>query len=47
MVADPAFYRNKAYHTPQDTADRFDYRRMVKVADEVVAVVIRHRTVAN
>lgn len=42
MVTDTAFYRNKAYHTPQDTADRLDYRRMAQVVDGVRAVVIRH-----
>jgi hypothetical protein len=40
MVTDTAFYRNKAYHTPQDTADRLDYRRMAKVVNAVRAVVL-------
>jgi hypothetical protein len=40
MVTDTAFYRNKAYHTPQDTADRLDYLRMAKVVDAVKAVVL-------
>jgi hypothetical protein len=40
MVTDTAFYRNEAYHTPQDTADRLDYRRMAQVVDAVHAVVI-------
>lgn len=35
MVTDTAFYRNKAYHSADDTADRLDYRRMSNV---VVAV---------
>ena len=35
MVTDTAFYRSKAYHTANDTADRLDYNRMSKV---VVAV---------
>jgi hypothetical protein len=35
MVTDTAFYRNKAYHTDGDTADKLDYNRMAKV---VVAV---------
>lgn len=46
MVTDTAFYRNKAYHTPEDTADRLDYRRMAKVVDGVRAVVMRHAAVA-
>lgn len=47
MVTDTAFYRNKAYHTPQDTADRLDYRRMAKVVDGVRAVVMQHAVVAG
>lgn len=35
MVTDTAFYRNTAYHTSEDTAERLDYGRMSKV---VVAV---------
>jgi hypothetical protein len=35
MITDTAFYRNKAYHAANDTADRLDYNRMSKV---VVAV---------
>lgn len=42
MVTDTAFYRNKAYHTPQDTADRLDYRRMAQVVDGVRAAVMQH-----
>jgi hypothetical protein len=47
MVTDTAFYRNKAYHTPQDTADRLDYRRMAKVVDGVRAVVMQHAAVTG
>lgn len=31
MVTNTAFYRNRNYHTPHDTADRLDYDRMGKV----------------
>lgn len=31
MITDMAFYRNKAYHTANDTYDRLDYGRMAKV----------------
>lgn len=31
MITNTAFYRNRHYHTPQDTADRLDYDRMGKV----------------
>lgn len=30
MITNTAFYRNRHYHTPQDTADRLDYDRMGK-----------------
>jgi hypothetical protein len=42
MVTDTAFYRNKAYHTPQDTHDRLDYARMAKVVDGVRAVIVQN-----
>lgn len=35
MITDTAFYRNRAYHQKDDTADRLDYQRMSSV---VVAV---------
>jgi hypothetical protein len=35
MITDTAFYRNKAYHSAGDTADRLDYSRLSQV---VVAV---------
>lgn len=41
MVTDTSFYRNQAYHTSEDTADRLDYVRMSKV---VVAVSAALRT---
>ena len=33
MITDTAFYRNRAYHTSGDTADRLDYARMARVVD--------------
>jgi len=39
MVTDTAFYRNKYYHTLQDTPDRLDYVRMAKVVEGTYAVV--------
>lgn len=47
MVTDTAFYRNKAYHTPQDTADRLDYVRMGKVVDGVHRAVLAQAGVAE
>ncbi|MFN0124406.1 MAG: M28 family peptidase [Blastocatellia bacterium] len=39
MVTDTSFYRNKNYHTPQDTADKLDYNRMAGVVQAVFAAV--------
>lgn len=39
MITDTAFYRNRAYHTADDTADRLDYARMAQVVDGVFACV--------
>lgn len=39
MVTDTAFYRNKAYHTSDDTADRLDYTRMAEVVVSVFAAL--------
>ncbi len=36
MITDTAFYRNRAYHTAADTADRLDYTRMARVVDGLV-----------
>lgn len=40
MVTDTAFFRNTAYHTAGDTADRLDYVRMGKVVAGVYATVM-------
>lgn len=37
MVTDTAFFRNTCYHTPQDTVDRLDFKRMGNVVDAVFA----------
>jgi Zn-dependent M28 family amino/carboxypeptidase len=39
MITDTAFYRNSAYHTSRDTADRLDYKRMGMVVEQVHAAV--------
>lgn len=39
MITDTSFYRNDAYHAPEDTADRLDYTRMVKVVVGVSATL--------
>ena len=40
MVTDTAFYRNKAYHTENDTADRLDFHRMAIVVDGVAKAIL-------
>lgn len=39
MITDSAFYRNRRYHTTQDTADRLDYIRMAQVVEGVFVAV--------
>ena len=39
MITDTAFYRNRNYHTAQDTAEKLDYKRMAMVVEGVYAVV--------
>jgi hypothetical protein len=41
MITDTAFYRNSAYHTENDTADRLDYKRMGKAVQGVFAAVAK------
>lgn len=40
MVTDTAFYRNRVYHTADDTPDRLDYNRMAKVVMGVYEAVL-------
>jgi hypothetical protein len=40
MITDTAFYRNKAYHTENDTWDRLDYERMSEVVKGVFNAVL-------
>ena len=39
MITDTAFYRNRNYHTAQDTEEKLDYKRMAMVVEGVYAVV--------
>ncbi|HEV8426576.1 MAG TPA: M28 family peptidase [Pyrinomonadaceae bacterium] len=39
MITDTAFYRNRNYHTAQDTEDKLDYKRMAMVVEGVYAAV--------
>lgn len=39
MITDTAFFRNRAYHTDLDTADRLDYERMAQVVEGTLAAV--------
>lgn len=40
MITDTAFYRNRNYHTAQDTEEKLDYQRMAMVVEGVYAAVI-------
>lgn len=40
MITDTAFYRNRDYHTAQDTAEKLDYKRMAMVVEGVYAAVV-------
>jgi Zn-dependent M28 family amino/carboxypeptidase len=40
MITDTAFYRNRNYHTAEDTADKLDYKRMAMVVEGVYAAVM-------
>jgi len=39
MITDTSFYRNFAYHTPEDTLDRLDYHKMAEVVQGVFAAL--------
>jgi Zn-dependent M28 family amino/carboxypeptidase len=39
MITDTAPYRNPFYHTPHDTPDKLDYRRMALVVSGIAAIV--------
>lgn len=40
MITDTAFLRNPYYHTPEDTPDTLDYKRMAKVVDGILNSVL-------
>ena len=40
MITDTAFYRNRNYHTAQDTEEKLDYQRMAMVVEGVYASVV-------
>jgi hypothetical protein len=40
MVTDTAFYRNKNYHTSEDTYEKLDYKKMKEVVDAVVVTIL-------
>jgi len=40
MITDTAFYRNHNYHTPSDTAEKLDYKRMAMAVEGVYAAVL-------
>jgi hypothetical protein len=40
MITDTAFYRNKNYHTKNDTYEKLDYKKMKEVIDATVTTVL-------
>lgn len=40
MITDTAFFRNAAYHQPEDTADSLNYERMAQVVSAVYGAVL-------
>jgi hypothetical protein len=40
MITDTAFYRNRNYHTENDTAEKLDYTKMALVVLGVFASVV-------
>jgi Zn-dependent M28 family amino/carboxypeptidase len=40
MITDTAFYRNKNYHTKDDTYDKLNYKKMKEVVDSVVVSLL-------
>lgn len=47
MITDTAFYRNQAYHSIADTADRLDYEKMAQVVYGVYHYVLHINNKAN
>ncbi len=40
MITDTAFYRNKNYHTKNDTYEKLDYKKMKEVVDATITTVL-------
>lgn len=40
MITDTAFYRNKNYHTEDDTYEKLDYKKMKEVVDATIVTVL-------
>jgi hypothetical protein len=40
MISDTSLYRNLAYHTKEDAADKLNYDRMADVVNGVFAAVL-------
>jgi hypothetical protein len=41
MITDTAFYRNRNYHTANDTPEKLDYRRMAMVVEGTFAAIVK------
>lgn len=47
MVTDTAFFRNKAYHSAEDTYDRLDYHRMAEVVTGIYEYLLSRPTLES
>lgn len=43
MITDTAFYRNKQYHLPGDTADRLNYQKMAQMVLQLCYTTVNNK----
>jgi hypothetical protein len=41
MITDTAFFRNKHYHTPEDTVEKLNLNKMADVVDGLVNTLLK------
>jgi hypothetical protein len=41
MITDTAFFRNPYYHSPEDTPEKLDYRRMAAVVEGMAGMLAK------
>ena len=40
IITDTSFYRNKNYHTINDTYEKLDYKKMKEVLDSTIVTIL-------